>query len=122
MARHAYGLRFCERRSLDPTLMYPAVRDGQVDVIRSFWTDGRIDAYDLVTLADPRQVLPPYDAILLCSARAAEDAELRTAPRPLIGAIDDDLMRRANRRVDVDGLSVRDAAAALAGRLAGGAG
>lgn len=121
-ARRAYGLRFRERRSLDPTLMYGAVRDGQVDVISAFSTDGRIDAYDLVTLDDPRQALPPYDAVLLCSARAAEDAELRAALRPLIGAIDDDLMRRANRQVDVDGRPVREAAATLARHLAGGAG
>lgn len=116
-ARRAYGLRFRERRSLDPTLMYGAVRDGQVDVIGAFSTDGRIDAYDLVTLDDPRQALPPYDAILLCSARAAQDAELRAALRPLVGALDDDLMRWANRQVDVDGRPVREAAAALARRL-----
>lgn len=121
-ARRAYGLRFRERRSLDSTLMYGAVRDGQVDVISAFSTDGRIDAYDLVTLDDPRQALPPYDAVLLCGARAADDAELRAALRPLVGAIDDDLMRRANRQVDVDGHPVREAAATLARRLAGGAG
>lgn len=121
-ARRAYGLRFRERRSLDPTLMYPAVRDGQVDVISAFSTDGRIDAYDLVTLDDPRQALPPYDAILLGSARAAGDAELRAALAPLIGALDDDLMRRANRQVDVDGRPVREAAAGLARQVAGGGG
>jgi osmoprotectant transport system permease protein len=121
-ARQAYGLRFRERRSLDPTLMYPAVRDGQVDVVSAYSTDGRIDAYDLVTLDDPRQALPPYDAILLGSARAAADAELVAALAPLIGALDDDLMRRANRQVDVDGRPVREAAAGLARHVAGGGG
>lgn len=121
-ARLAYGLRFRERRSLDPTLMYGAVRDGQVDVIGAYSTDGRIDAYGLVTLDDPRQALPPYDAILLCSAPAASDAMLVAALGPLIGAIDDDLMRRANRQVDVDGRTVHEAAAALDRRLAAGDG
>ena len=61
----AYGLRFADTRSYDSTLMYGALTAGDVDVISAFSSDGRIAAFDLVVLDDPRQVLPPYDAVLL---------------------------------------------------------
>ncbi|MFB3903802.1 MAG: ABC transporter permease/substrate-binding protein [Acidobacteriota bacterium] len=58
--RQNYGLSFAARRSFDSTLMYPAVRQGVVDVISAFTTDGRIPAFDLVLLRDDREVLPPW--------------------------------------------------------------
>ncbi|HQY89808.1 MAG TPA: glycine betaine ABC transporter substrate-binding protein, partial [Tepidisphaeraceae bacterium] len=51
-----YDIAFQKRVSLDSTLMYEAVRDGQVDVISAFSTDGRIAAYDLVVLQGPVEV------------------------------------------------------------------
>ena len=47
---------------MDPSLMYQAVANGQVDVISAFSTDGRIAALDLVLLEDERGAIPPYDA------------------------------------------------------------
>ena len=108
--RDAYGLEFQSRTSLDSTLMYEGLVAGQVDVISAFSSDGRIAAYDLTVLSDPRQALPPYDAILLLSPRAALDARIVDALAPLIEAIDDDLMRNGNKWVDLDRLSVREAA------------
>ena len=43
---------------------------GEVDVISAFSTDGRIAAYDLVLLDDPREAIPPYDAVLLLAPGA----------------------------------------------------
>jgi osmoprotectant transport system permease protein len=83
--------------------MYSAVRDGQVQVISAFSTDGRIAAYDLVVLNDPANALPPYDAIILVSARAAEKGEVVPALEPLVGSISDERMRELNKLVDVDG-------------------
>ena len=108
--RDTYELRFAQNVSLSPTLMYGAVRDGQVDVISAFSSDGRIAAYDLVVLEDPRSAIPPYDAILLVSQRAAARPGLLDAMRPLVGAIDDDAMRHANKLVDLDGRTPADAA------------
>ena len=51
--RDAYGLRFARERSFNPTFMYRALVDGDVDVISAFSSDGRIAADDLVTLAGP---------------------------------------------------------------------
>lgn len=98
--RDAYGLRFREQRSFNPTFMYRALADGTVDVISAFSSDGRIVADDLVTLADPREALPRYDAVLLVAPKRANDQRLRAALAPLLGAIGVEAMRAANLDVD----------------------
>lgn len=98
----AYGLRFAEMRSYNPTFMYRAIADGSADVISAFSSDGRIAALDLVTLADPHHALPSYDAVVLISPRHADDPAFIAALRPLIGAIPIERMRRANLMVDRD--------------------
>src|SRR5262249_21640191 len=82
------------------TFMYQAVARGDVDVISAFTSDGRIAQYHLTVLSDPKQALPPFDAIVLIAPRRANDAKLVEALAPLIGAIDVDMMRAANMRVD----------------------
>jgi osmoprotectant transport system permease protein len=93
--------------------MYDAVADGQVDVISAFSSDGRIAAFDLAVIDDPLQAFPPYDAVILLSPAASRRPEVVRALSPLVGAIDDDLMRGANKAVDLDKLSIVAAAAAL---------
>ena len=115
--QRGYGLTFAQERTLDPSLMYSAVRQGEVEVISAYSTDGRIIDFDLVTLADPRQVLPPYDAVLLLSATAASMPGVREALAPLLGSIDAPLMRDANRLVDELGLTPDSVARFLSGRL-----
>ncbi|MCP4039567.1 MAG: ABC transporter permease subunit [bacterium] len=112
--RDRYGLAFAEQRSLDSTLMYRAVAQGDVDVISAFSSDGRIAAFDLLVLDDPKQAFPPYDAVLLISAEASRRPELAAALRPLVGSIDDSSMRNANKLVDVDSQTIQHAADALA--------
>jgi osmoprotectant transport system permease protein len=112
--RDRYGFAFREQRSFDSTLMYTAVAEGHVDAISAFSSDGRIAAFDLVVLDDPLDAFPPYDAVLLLGARAAARDDVVTALHPLVGAIDDDAMRRANRGVDLDGRPVSAAATELA--------
>ncbi len=107
----AYNLSFARQISMDATLMYPAVRDDEVQVISAFSTDGRIPAFDLKVLSDPQQVIPPYDAIILLAGDRA--AGLAAILAGLDGAISNDAMRRANMRIDVDGDSIQDAARAL---------
>ena len=108
--RDAYGLVTGSRRSMDSTFMYQAVRDGEVDVISAYTTDGRIDAYDLVVLDDPLQGFPPYDTIMLLSPGAQKMPELVRALAPLINTISEAAMRDANRQVDLNGLSAAAAA------------
>lgn len=111
--RQTYGLSFRDQREMDSTLMYAAVARAQVDVISAFSTDGRIAAFDLAVLQDPRRALPPYDAVLLLSADAMEKPGLARALEPLLGAIPDEAMREANMLVDEEGRPIREAAARL---------
>ncbi len=104
--RDAYHLDFKDRLSLDSSLMYAAVREGQVDAITAFSTDGRIAAYDLLVLKDPKHALPPYDAVLLLSPRAAANPRIFEALKPLVGTIDNARMRQANKAVDLDGKAI----------------
>jgi osmoprotectant transport system permease protein len=98
----AYGLRFKTERRFQPTFMYKAVAGGEVDVISAFSSDGRIAADDLVVLTDPRQAIPPYDAVILLSPRRAKDLRFQRALAPMLGAIPVETMRKANLSVDRD--------------------
>jgi osmoprotectant transport system substrate-binding protein/osmoprotectant transport system permease protein len=96
----SYGLDLASRREFEPTFMYRAVTDGEVDVISAFTSDGRIAANDLLVLADPEGAILPYDAIVLIARKRANDDVLRRALTPLIDAIPLALMQEANYRVD----------------------
>jgi osmoprotectant transport system permease protein len=98
--KKAYGISFATQRQYQANFMYRAVADGDVDVIAGFSSDGRIAQYGLKLIADPKQALPPYDAVLLVSPRHAGDAKLLAALRPLIGSIDLKTMQQANLMVD----------------------
>lgn len=98
--RDTYGLNFADQISYDSTFMYGAVNEGIVDVISAFSSDGRIEAMDLVVLEDPAHAIPPYDAVLLLSARGAQREDLVAALKPLLGAIPVEMMREANYMVD----------------------
>jgi osmoprotectant transport system permease protein len=118
--RDAYGMRFGRTRNFSPTFMYNALRSGEADVISAYTSDGRIAADRLVVLADPREALPSYDAMLMLSPRIAGDEEIARALEPLIGAISVEAMREANFAVDREGegkLSPTESAAQLAERI-----
>ena len=98
--RDRYGLSFRSARSFNPTFMYRALTDGEVDVISAFSSDGRIAADKLLVLSDPRGAIAAYDALILLSPRRASDALLTRALSPLVGAIEVERMRAANYLVD----------------------
>lgn len=100
--RDAYGLEFDDRRSFDSTFMYRAVANDEVDVISAFSSDGRIEQYDLRVLEDPKDALPPYDALILLSPKVADRPGVAEALKKLTGMIDVDSMRKANYLVDRD--------------------
>ena len=100
--KQAYGLAFAEEKSFNPTFMYRALADGSVDVISAFSSDGRIAADHLVVLGDVKHAIPANDAVILISPRRRDDAVLRRALAPLIGAIPVERMREANYMLDRD--------------------
>ena len=108
-----YGFDFRRERALDSTLMYEALKTGQGDVISAYSTDGRIEAYQLAVLEDDRGVIPPYDAVVLVSARMLrERPDLVDRLRALEGRIPAAVMRRMNAAVDLDGQTAEQVGAA----------
>jgi osmoprotectant transport system permease protein len=111
--REAYGLSFKVTRAYNPTFMYRALSSGQADVISAFSSDGRIAADHLVVLADPKQAVPHYDALLLVAPAHAHDERFLAALRPLVNAVPVEDMRTANYMVDRDADKATPEAAAL---------
>ena len=109
--RSTYGLQFKEARDLEPALMYQAVADGEVDVICAFATDGRIAAFDLVSLEDDLGFFPPYQAAPVIRSEFLEaHPEVNDALAVLAGMFDDATMQRLNFEVDEKKRSPRDVA------------
>jgi osmoprotectant transport system permease protein len=102
----AYDLRLMEIRDLEPSMMYKAMANGEVDVICAFATDGRIEAYGLKPLQDDREFFPPYYAAPVIREKCLEkNPGLEKALASLGGLLDDDTMQRLNYQVDGKGLS-----------------
>ena len=85
-----------------------------MDVIDGYSTDGSIPRYDLAVLADDRGFFPPYDAAAVVAEGLERDhpAAVRALGR-LSGRIGAETMRRANERVELDGVPVSLAASEL---------
>jgi osmoprotectant transport system permease protein len=111
--RETYGLAFRQQRQMQAEFMYPAAETGEVDVIAAYTSDGRIDQFALQVLDDPKQAIPPYDAVLLVSPKRINDTEFLRALRPLVDAIPVTTMRQANRRMS-EGASAENTARWLA--------
>ncbi len=107
--RDTYGIDFERKLTFDTVLMYTAVDERQVDLITAYTSDGRIAHFDLLVLADPRNALLPYDGFLLASPRASQNPRFVAALTNLRGRVSDEIMREANRMVDVEGRSVSEA-------------
>ncbi len=111
--RLAYGIRFADTRSLLQSVKYRALAEGSVDVIDGYATDGQIARYDLVVLTDDAGFFPAYQAAALAGRRLVRDVPgAAIALERLSGLLDEDFMRRLNRRVEVDGEPVATVAAA----------
>lgn len=117
--RDTYGIDFDRKLTFDTALMYTAVDERQVDLITAYTSDGRIAHFDLLVLEDPRNAMLPYDGFLLTSEDAARNPDFIAALADLAGSISDEVMREANRIVDVEGRPVSDAVAYLRGVIHG---
>ena len=84
--------------------MYEAVANDEVDVICAFTTDGRIAAYNLLSLVDDRQFFPPYFAAPVVRMEFLQQhPEVGELLGQLSHIVHDAKMRELNSRVDVGG-------------------
>ncbi|KAA0993035.1 ABC transporter permease/substrate-binding protein [Dyadobacter aurulentus] len=86
---------------ISDAVMYKAAFEKKLDVISGYSTDGRLKAYDLVTLEDDQHIFPPYYASPLVRREILEKyPELQPALDQLAGTITDSIMTELNYRVD----------------------
>ncbi len=105
-----YGLNL-ELNELSIGLMYDALKNGDVDVISGFSTDGRIKAYDLVILEDDKQYFPPYHAApLMREDLVKRFPEVKAALDRLKNVISDADMVAMNYAVDEEHKPITDVA------------
>ncbi|WP_138476385.1 ABC transporter permease/substrate-binding protein [Dyadobacter bucti] len=86
---------------ISDAVMYKAAFEKKIDVISGYSTDGRLKAYNLVTLEDDKKIFPPYNAAPLIREDVLERyPELQHALDLLAGKINDSVMTELNYKVD----------------------
>ncbi|MDD4255001.1 MAG: glycine betaine ABC transporter substrate-binding protein [Methanofollis sp.] len=105
-----YNFTFGEARQMAPTLMYEAIKNGEVDAITPYTTDTRVDLYKLRILEDEKSAFPPYHAIILANDRIAGDQKATAALAVLSDRIDAEKMRQLNYQFDVEKKDARQIA------------
>ncbi|RLQ96153.1 glycine betaine ABC transporter substrate-binding protein [Falsibacillus albus] len=99
----AYGFKFKDKKSLDPNIMYEAVKKGDVDLIPAFTTDGRIQRYNLATTKDDKGFFPKYDAAPIVRKDVLKKfPKLKGVVNQLAGKISAAEMSEMNAKVDID--------------------
>lgn len=98
-----YQLEFARQpRAMELSLIYPALAEGQVDVIAGDATSALIDSLHLAQLEDNRHYFPPYDAFPVArSATLLRHPPVRRALARLAGRISSRDMRAMNAAVDL---------------------
>ena len=97
----SYGLKFGNVLTVDPSLRYQAIEDGQAQAVLAFSTDGQIAGMNLVLLDDDKNLWLPYHV-----APVVRDATLTAYPgiadalNPLAPILTDDIMAGLNWQVD----------------------
>ncbi|RQP05928.1 glycine betaine ABC transporter substrate-binding protein (plasmid) [Paracoccus sp. MA] len=110
----AYGFEFgrANVKRMDTGLVYQALRDRQVDVGLVFATDGRIPAFDFTVLEDDRGYFPSYALAPVIRAEVLEaNPDIGDLLNEVSAKLDDQVMAALNASVDVDKVSVENAAA-----------
>ncbi len=105
-----YGFTFGRVRQMQPTLMYEAIKNNQVDAIGAYTTDARVDLYDLAIVEDNLGALPPYNAIIIVRKEFAENEEIMRIFKILEDQIDTETMRHLNKFYDIDKKEATDIA------------
>ncbi|MEX1364556.1 MAG: glycine betaine ABC transporter substrate-binding protein [Nannocystaceae bacterium] len=97
----AYGLQLPQPRGMEHGLAYQALAQGELDVVDTYTTDGKLQRYPVRLLQDDREFFPPYDA-----APVLRGSTLRAHPslvpllRRLAFTLPDDRMRALNYEVE----------------------
>jgi osmoprotectant transport system substrate-binding protein len=106
-----YGFKFNNYQQGLATIMYEAIKQGDVEAVSAYTTDTRNELFNLRILEDDKNALPPYDAIVVVTEKfASENPDVVEIIKELDGRIDTDSMRELNYQYDVDKKEARDIA------------
>jgi len=90
-------------KSMESGLTYQALKEERVEVALVFATDGRIAAFDFVTLNDNRNFFPNYALTPVIREETLKaNPELEDILNSLSAKLSDEVMRRLNAAVDVE--------------------
>ncbi len=96
-----YEMQFKQIKAIEPSLMYSALYNREVDTILAYTTDGRIPAFKLKVLQDDKHIFPPYNAaIVIRLAVLTLHPELKAVLLELSGKINFQQMQKLNAEVD----------------------
>jgi len=99
-----YGIEWKDNKGMDPGLMYGAVKDGTLDAITAYATDGRIPRFNLRILEDDKGFFPPYYAAPIMPTELLEKhPEIADVLNQLGPHLTMEKMAELNSRVDIDG-------------------
>jgi osmoprotectant transport system permease protein len=102
----AYGLT-AQPAGLEHALTYPALRDGKLDVIDAYSTDGELKAFDLIVLQDDKHFFPQYLAFPF--VRAGLDDSAKRVLEELGNTLTETEVQGLNQSVQ-EGKELRDVA------------
>ncbi|SEO63097.1 osmoprotectant transport system permease protein [Amphibacillus marinus] len=106
-----YELEFPNMQTMEPSLRYTAVEQGDINLIDAYSTDSEIERFDLFVLEDDLELFPPYQGAPLMRQETAEAyPELVDILNQLSGLISDDEMREMNYQVAEEGVSAEEVA------------
>lgn len=100
---NVYSLNFKQNliKSLDSGLTYEAINSGQVDMIMSYSTDGRLGALNLRIIEDDKSFFPPYFSSFLAKEETLRKIpELEEAMGTMENFVDEDAIIEMNDKVD----------------------
>lgn len=109
----AYGFSIPRKNrvSMEPGLLYNALRSGQLDIGIVFATDGRVAAYDFIILEDTKEFFPSYALIpVVRHDTLTKYPELENLLNGISQQLNDSVLQKLNAAVDIDKKSVEEVA------------
>lgn len=100
--KQAYGLNFKSVKTMEPSLRYQALAQGDLEVTDAYTTDPQIKKYHLVLLQDSKSFFPPYQGspLMLTSFAKAHPQVVKSLNR-IAGKISTQDMQQMNYQVTV---------------------
>ena len=102
--QNTYGMAFADTVDLDIGLKYDAIRQGKIDVMNIFTTDGQLAISNLAVLEDDKGLYPSYMCgFVVREAVLEEHPELQSVFERVTGLISDAEMAEMNYQVEAEG-------------------